>query len=44
MVMGNFILDSEFFAFQFGETKIIWVGPMVFFVNSPFEGGMLYNQ
>jgi hypothetical protein len=44
MMMGNFILDAEFFAFQFGEAKIVRVGPMIFFVNSPFEGGMLRMQ
>jgi len=44
MVMGNFILDAEFFALQFGEAKIVGVRPLVFFVNRLFEGGMFYKQ
>jgi hypothetical protein len=44
LVMGDFILDAELFAFQFGETKVVWVGPLVFFFDGPFEGGMFYSQ
>ncbi len=44
MVMGDFILDSELFAFQFDQTKIIRMRPLAFFVNRPFEGGMFHKQ
>lgn len=44
MVMGNLILDSEFFALQFNQTEIVGVGPQILFVNCLFEGGMFHMQ
>jgi hypothetical protein len=34
--MGDFFLDPQFLSLKLGEPKLVWEGPLIFFIDRLF--------